>query len=149
MEVCFTLIFWDASYIKLPKNVEVSFSLVDCKAMVRIAQDSMNFHQRDDTLEHWYVQWVAPCQQGLGEGSRSVECGGLAVAGDLVARDYSSVFLPLPLPSGRESCQLPHIQARTETNFEALFPYSLTESLVWPHWSCVRRWVGIVIWRER
>ena len=68
-----------------------------------------------------------------------MECGGLAVAGDLVARDYSSVFLPLPLPSGRESCQLPHIQARAGTNFEALFPCSLTESLVWPHWSCVRR----------
>ena len=69
MEVCFTLIFWDASYFKLPKNVEVSFSLVDCKAMVRIAQDSVNFHQRDDTLQRWCVQWVASCHQGLGGGA--------------------------------------------------------------------------------
>ena len=150
IEVCFTLIFWDVSYIKLPKNVEVNFSLMDwLQSNGEVAQDSVNCHQRDDTLEHWYVQWVAPCQQGLGGGSHSVACGGLAVAGELVARDYGSVFLPLPLPSGRESCQLLHIQARTETSFEAPFPYSLTESLVWPHWSCVRRWVGIVIWRER
>lgn len=78
------------NYIKLPKNVEKSVSIMD--------------------HENWCVQWVTPCQQTK-SGQESRDCGvqWAALPEELPARHYISVFLPFPFSLGR-SCQLLYVQ---------------------------------------